>query len=59
MLMKDPWTVILDATEFAIQSTTNRKKGYIPGQLIFGHEIILLKKYDGLGINTSEKADAN
>ena len=31
----DPWTGILAAAEFLIFSTTNRKKGYSPGQLVF------------------------
>ena len=37
----DPWTGILSATVFAISSRTNRKKGYSPGQLIFGRDTIL------------------
>ena len=41
----EPWTGILSAAEFEIRSTTNRKKGYSPGQLIFGHDMILLIKH--------------
>ena len=40
----DPWTGILSAAVFAICSTTNRKNGYSPVQLIFGHDMILLIK---------------
>ena len=36
---------ILPATEFVILSTTNRLKGYTPGKLIFGRDIILLIGY--------------
>ena len=35
----------MDEVAFAICSITNRKKGYIPGQLIFGRDMILLVKY--------------
>ena len=38
----DPWTGILAAAVFEIRSRTNRKKGYSPGQLIFGCGTILL-----------------
>ena len=38
----ESWTVILAAVAFAIFSTTNNQKGYIPDQLIFGHDMILL-----------------
>ena len=41
----DPWTCILAASEFVICSTTNGKKGYSPGQLIFGHDMILPIKH--------------
>ena len=41
----DPWTGILAAAAFAIYSTTNRGKGYSPGQLIFGRNIILPIKH--------------
>ena len=41
----DPWTVILDAAAFAIFSTTNSQKGYSPGKLIFGRDMILLIKH--------------
>ena len=37
----DPWTGILDASAFLICSTTNEPKGYSPGQLIFGRDMIL------------------
>ena len=37
----DPWTVILAAADFTINSTKNRLKGYNPGQLVFGRDIIL------------------
>ena len=37
----DPRTVVLSAAAFAIHSTTNRKKVYSPGQLIFGRDMIL------------------
>ena len=37
----DPWAGILAAAAFAICSTTIRKKGYSPGQLIFGRDMIL------------------
>ena len=41
----DPWTGIVSAEEFSILSTTNRQKGYSPGQLIFGREMILPIKH--------------
>ena len=41
----DPWSGILAAAEFAIFSTTNRFKGYSPGQLLFGLNMILPIKY--------------
>ena len=41
----DLWTGILDATAFAVRSTTNRQKGYIPGQLIFGLDMIIPIKH--------------
>ena len=37
----DPWLGILAAAAFAIRPTTNRLKFYIPGQLLFGHGMIL------------------
>ena len=40
----DPSTGILDAAAFSICSKTNRKKGYSPGQLIFGRDMIILIK---------------
>ena len=41
----DPWSGILVASEFKILSTTNILKGYIPGQLLFGHDMILPIKH--------------
>ena len=41
----EPWLGILAASEFAIFSTTNRLKGYSPGQLVFGRDIIILIKH--------------
>ena len=41
----DPWTGILAAADFAICSTTNRKKAYSLGQLIFGRNMIIPIKY--------------
>ena len=41
----DPWTGILAAAAFAISSTTNRQKGYSPGQFVFGHDMILQIKH--------------
>ena len=41
----DPWTGIVSAADFSIRSTTNRQKVYIPGQLIFGREMILPIKH--------------
>ena len=56
----DPWMGILAAAVFAIFSTTNSKKGYSPGQFIFGRDIILpIKHRVDWELNTSEKADAN
>ena len=40
-----PWTGILAAAAFEICSTTSRQKGYGPGQLIFGRDMILPKKH--------------
>ena len=37
----DSWSRILSAAAFVIISTTDRLKAYIPGQLIFGRDIIL------------------
>ena len=37
----DPWSGMSDAAEFAIYSTTNGLKGYSPGQLVFGRDMIL------------------
>ena len=41
----DPWAGILAAAAFAIHSTTNMQKGYSPGQLIFGLDMILPIKH--------------
>ena len=41
----DPRMGILDAAGFVIFSTTNRQKGYSPGQLIFGRDMILPIKH--------------
>ena len=41
----DPWTGILSAASFVIRSTNNRGMGYIPVQLIFGHDMIILIKH--------------
>ena len=38
----DPCSFILAASSFAICSTTNRLKGYSPGRLLFGSDMILL-----------------
>ena len=40
----DPWLGILDSSSFAIIST-KELKGYIPGQLVFGCDMILPIKY--------------
>ena len=37
----NPWLDILAAAAFAIISTTNRKKCYSLGQLIFGRDMVL------------------
>ena len=39
-----PWSCILAAASFSIHSKTNGLKGYSPGQLLFGRDIILLIK---------------
>ena len=41
----DPWTGILAAEAFPIRSETSSQKGYSPGQLIFGCDIILPIKH--------------
>ena len=41
----DPWMGILAAAAFVIFSITNRPKFYSPGQLIFGHDMILPIKH--------------
>ena len=42
----DPWTGILAVAEFTISSTNNRPKVYIPGQLLFGCDMILPIKHE-------------
>ena len=37
----DLWSGSLSAAAFVILSTTNGLKGYIPGKLVFGHDLIL------------------
>ena len=39
------WMGILAAAAFSIPSTTNRQKGYSPGQLLFCCDMILLIKH--------------
>ena len=41
----EPWMGILVAEAFVICSTTNSKKGYSPGHLIFGRDMILPIKH--------------
>ena len=41
----NPWAGILVAAAFENFSTTNSQKGYCPGQLIFGRDIILPIKH--------------
>ena len=41
----DPLLVILAEVAFVFFSTTNSPKCYIPGQLVFGHDMILLIKH--------------
>ena len=41
----DPWTSILASAAFVLFSTTSGPKCYIPGQLIFGRDMILLIKH--------------
>ena len=41
----EPWSGILAASVFLILSTKNRMKGYIPGQLICFHDMILPIKH--------------
>ena len=36
----EQWLVILAAAEFSIRSITNMLKGYSPGQLLFGRDMI-------------------
>ena len=41
----NPWLVILAEATFAILSKQNRLNSYIPGQLAFGYDMILLIKH--------------
>ena len=41
----DPWKGILAEAAFSIFSTTNIQKCYSPVQLIFGRDMIILKKH--------------
>ena len=41
----DPWSGILEAVSFVFCSTSNKLKVYILGELLFGHDMILLIKY--------------
>ena len=55
-----PWYEILAAATFTIFSTAKMLKGCSLVQLLFVHDMILLiNTYSGLGINISEKSDAN
>ena len=41
----DPWMGILADAAFSICSTTNSKKGYSTGKLIFGYDMIIPIKH--------------
>ena len=41
----DPWLRILVDAVFIIHCTTNGLKGYSPGQLVFGRDMIILIKH--------------
>ena len=41
----DPWMVIISVTVFTIRSTVHTLKGYTPGQLIFGQDMVLPTKH--------------
>ena len=41
----DRWTGIVSTAAFGILPTTSRQKGHSLGQLIFGHDMILLIKH--------------
>ena len=41
----DPWSGILAAAVFEICSMENMIKDYSPGQLVFGHDMIIPIKY--------------
>ena len=41
----DPWSGILATAAFSIFSTTDRQKGYSPGQWIFGRDMMLPIKH--------------
>ena len=45
----DPWLYILAVASFKIFSTENRLKGYITVQLLFGRDMISLKKLRWIG----------
>ena len=40
-----PWLIILAAEVLAVSPTNNMLKGYSPGQLVLGHDIILPMKH--------------
>jgi hypothetical protein len=42
----DPWKGILSATAFAVQSTFHTALQNAPGQLVFGHDMILNVKHE-------------
>ena len=42
---EDPWFFILSAADFAILLTENRLRGYSPGQLVFGQDVVFLIKH--------------
>ena len=42
---EDPWSDILEMADFVIISTENRLKGYSPGQLLFGSDMIIPIKH--------------
>ena len=42
----DQWMDILAAADFVIFSAKNRLKGYSPGQLVIGRDLIILIKHE-------------
>ena len=44
-----PWSGMLAAAAFETCSTTNRLKGYSPGQFVFGRDMILPKNTRWIG----------